>query len=34
MGSYYAEKLFSERTKSLLTFLFNLKGRGCELPEA
>jgi pyruvate/2-oxoglutarate dehydrogenase complex dihydrolipoamide dehydrogenase (E3) component len=26
-GSFFAEKLFSERTKSLLHFLFHLKGR-------
>jgi pyruvate/2-oxoglutarate dehydrogenase complex dihydrolipoamide dehydrogenase (E3) component len=32
-GSYFAEKLFSERTKSLLRLLFRLKGRACTLPE-
>jgi len=32
-GSYFAEKLFSERTKSILRHLFNLKGRACTLPE-
>jgi pyruvate/2-oxoglutarate dehydrogenase complex dihydrolipoamide dehydrogenase (E3) component len=33
-SAYYAEKLFSERTKSILTFLFNLKGRACEPTKA
>ncbi|MDA8126030.1 MAG: FAD-dependent oxidoreductase [Deltaproteobacteria bacterium] len=28
-GSLFAEKLFSDRTKSLLRFLFQLKGRAC-----
>jgi len=28
-GSYYAEKLFSDRTKKILRFLFDLKGRAC-----
>ncbi len=28
-GTYFAEKLFSERTKSLLRLLFHLKGRAC-----
>jgi pyruvate/2-oxoglutarate dehydrogenase complex dihydrolipoamide dehydrogenase (E3) component len=28
-GSYYSEKLFSDRTKSILRFLFDLKGRAC-----
>jgi len=32
-GSYFAEKLFSERTKSILRHLFHLKGRACTLPE-
>ena len=32
-GSYFAEKLFSERTKSMLRHLFHLKGRACTLPE-
>jgi pyruvate/2-oxoglutarate dehydrogenase complex dihydrolipoamide dehydrogenase (E3) component len=32
-GDYYAEKLFSERTKSVLKFLFHLKGRACVLPD-
>jgi pyruvate/2-oxoglutarate dehydrogenase complex dihydrolipoamide dehydrogenase (E3) component len=32
-GSYFAEKLFSERTKSILRLLFHLKGRACMLPE-
>lgn len=32
-GSYFAEKLFSERTKSILRLLFHLKGRACTLPE-
>ena len=28
-GSYYTEKLFGERTKKILRFLFDLKGRAC-----
>ncbi len=28
-GAYFAGKLFSERTKSVLRFLFHLKGRAC-----
>jgi pyruvate/2-oxoglutarate dehydrogenase complex dihydrolipoamide dehydrogenase (E3) component len=32
-GNYFAEKLFSERTKSILRYLFHLKGRACTLPE-
>jgi len=28
-GSYFAEKLFSDRTRSILRFLFDLKGRAC-----
>lgn len=28
-GSYYSEKLFSDRTKRILRFLFDLKGRAC-----
>jgi pyruvate/2-oxoglutarate dehydrogenase complex dihydrolipoamide dehydrogenase (E3) component len=32
-GNYFAEKLFSERTKSILRLLFHLKGRACTLPE-
>ncbi|MBI5015019.1 MAG: FAD-dependent oxidoreductase [Deltaproteobacteria bacterium] len=28
-GAYFSEKLFSERTKSVLHFLFHLKGRAC-----
>jgi pyruvate/2-oxoglutarate dehydrogenase complex dihydrolipoamide dehydrogenase (E3) component len=32
-GNYFSEKLFSDRTKSVLRFLFNLKGRACTLPE-
>ncbi|OGP82790.1 MAG: mercuric reductase [Deltaproteobacteria bacterium RBG_16_54_11] len=28
-GHYFAEKLFSERTKSILRHLFHLKGRAC-----
>jgi pyruvate/2-oxoglutarate dehydrogenase complex dihydrolipoamide dehydrogenase (E3) component len=31
-GSYYSEKLFSEQTKKILRFLFDLKGRAC-MPE-
>jgi pyruvate/2-oxoglutarate dehydrogenase complex dihydrolipoamide dehydrogenase (E3) component len=32
-GVHFAEKLFSERTKSVLRLLFHLKGRACTLPE-
>jgi Pyridine nucleotide-disulphide oxidoreductase, dimerisation domain len=32
-GQYYADKIFSDRTKSILRFLFNLKGRACKLPD-
>ncbi|MFB0521305.1 MAG: hypothetical protein ACETWD_07760 [Desulfatiglandales bacterium] len=32
-GTYFAEKLFSERTKSVLRLLFHLKGRACTPPE-
>ncbi len=28
-GAYYSEKLFSDTTKSVLRFLFHLKGRAC-----
>ncbi|MEK6778156.1 MAG: FAD-dependent oxidoreductase, partial [Candidatus Deferrimicrobiota bacterium] len=28
-GSYYSEKLFSDRTRKILRFLFDLKGRVC-----
>ena len=28
-GSYYSEKLFCDRTKKILRFLFDLKGRAC-----
>jgi pyruvate/2-oxoglutarate dehydrogenase complex dihydrolipoamide dehydrogenase (E3) component len=28
-GSYYSEKLFSDRTKKILRFLFDLKGKAC-----
>ena len=28
-GSYYSEKLFSDRTRGVLRFLFNFKGRAC-----
>ena len=28
-GAYYSEKLFSDRTKKVLRFLFDLKGRAC-----
>ena len=31
-GSYYSEKLFSDQTKKILRFLFDLKGRAC-MPE-
>ena len=33
-GSYYSEKLFSDRTKKILRFLFDLKGRACAPEEA
>ncbi|MBA4397176.1 MAG: mercuric reductase [Syntrophus sp. (in: bacteria)] len=32
-GRVYAEKLFSDRTKGIIKFLFNLKGRACTLPD-
>ncbi len=32
-GKIFAEKIFSDRTKSILKFLFSLKGRACSLPE-
>jgi pyruvate/2-oxoglutarate dehydrogenase complex dihydrolipoamide dehydrogenase (E3) component len=32
-GAYFAEKLFSDRTKGVLRFLFHLKGRACTPPE-
>ena len=32
-GSYFATKLFSERTKKLLHLLFHLKGRACTPPD-
>jgi len=32
-GSYFAEKLFSDRTRSILRHLFHLKGRACTLPD-
>jgi len=32
-GNYFSDKLFSERTKSVLKFLFQLKGRACVPPE-
>jgi pyruvate/2-oxoglutarate dehydrogenase complex dihydrolipoamide dehydrogenase (E3) component len=32
-GAHFAEKLFSERTRSVLRLLFHLKGRACTLPE-
>jgi len=28
-GDYFADKLFSDRTKGVLKFLFHLKGRAC-----
>ena len=31
-GAYYADRLFSRRTRSLLSLFFNLKGRACEPP--
>ena len=32
-GRVFADKIFSDRTKSILKFLFNLKGRACTLPD-
>jgi pyruvate/2-oxoglutarate dehydrogenase complex dihydrolipoamide dehydrogenase (E3) component len=31
-GSYYSDKIFSDRTKSALRLLFDLKGRACNPP--
>jgi pyruvate/2-oxoglutarate dehydrogenase complex dihydrolipoamide dehydrogenase (E3) component len=31
-GKVFAEKIFSDRTRSLLKFIFSLKGRACSLP--
>jgi pyruvate/2-oxoglutarate dehydrogenase complex dihydrolipoamide dehydrogenase (E3) component len=31
-GDYFGEKLFSDRTKGVLKFLFHLKGRACSPP--
>jgi pyruvate/2-oxoglutarate dehydrogenase complex dihydrolipoamide dehydrogenase (E3) component len=31
-GSYYSDKIFSDRTKSVLRLLFHLKGRACNPP--
>ncbi|HEY6000923.1 MAG TPA: FAD-dependent oxidoreductase [bacterium] len=33
-GSYYAERLFSARTRGLLSLLFQLKGRACGPPRS
>ena len=32
-GRVFADKLFGDRTKSILKFLFSLKGRACLLPD-
>jgi pyruvate/2-oxoglutarate dehydrogenase complex dihydrolipoamide dehydrogenase (E3) component len=32
-GDVFTERIFGERTKSVLRLLFNLKGRACTLPE-
>ena len=32
-GKIFAKKIFSQRTKSILKFIFSLKGRACSLPE-
>ena len=32
-GDVFSSRIFSERTKDVLRFLFNLKGRACSLPE-
>jgi pyruvate/2-oxoglutarate dehydrogenase complex dihydrolipoamide dehydrogenase (E3) component len=31
-GKTFAEKIFSDRTRSILKFIFSLKGRACSLP--
>ena len=31
-GSLFAERIFSDRTKSVLKLLFHLKGRACSPP--
>lgn len=33
-GKPFAEKFFSDKTKRLLKFFFNLRGRACELPDS
>jgi pyruvate/2-oxoglutarate dehydrogenase complex dihydrolipoamide dehydrogenase (E3) component len=33
-GTFFSRKIYSETVKKGLKFLFNLKGRACELPEA
>ena len=32
-GKIFAEKIFSDRSRSILKFIFSLKGRACSLPE-
>lgn len=32
-GKIFAEKIFSDHTKSILKFIFSLKGRACSIPE-
>ena len=32
-GAYYSERLFGDRTKGVLKFLFHLKGRACTPPD-
>jgi pyruvate/2-oxoglutarate dehydrogenase complex dihydrolipoamide dehydrogenase (E3) component len=32
-GKIFAEKIFSNRSRSILKFIFSLKGRACSLPE-
>ncbi len=32
-GSYYSEKLFSEKTKKILKFLFHYRGSACAAQE-
>jgi pyruvate/2-oxoglutarate dehydrogenase complex dihydrolipoamide dehydrogenase (E3) component len=32
-GKIFAEKIFSDRAKSIMKFIFSLKGRACSLPE-
>jgi hypothetical protein len=31
-GSFFSQKIFSDKVKKALKFLFHFKGRACELP--